>query len=65
MELNNEQRRHLAVTLRTIGIGALVPVGLQIYNSVASIQMVLLWSAFAVWAEILALGTLGGIQDND
>ncbi len=65
MELNNEQRKHLAVTLRTIGIGALIPVGLQIYSSIVSIQGVLLWGFFAVWAEILALKTLKGIRNND
>ncbi len=65
MKLNNEQRKHLAVTLRTIGIGALIPVGLKIYGSVVPIQVVLLWGVFAVWAEILALKTLRGIQNND
>ncbi len=61
-KLNAEQCRHLAVTLRSIGIGALIPVGLKIYGSVIPTWIVILWGSIAVWLEILAMRILGNIR---
>ena len=60
--LNAEQCRHLAVTLRTIGIGALIPVGLKIYGSVTPTWIVVIWGLIAIWLETLAVRILGNIQ---
>lgn len=63
-KLNAEQCRHLAVTLRSIGIGALIPVGLKIYGTVIPSWIVIIWGSIAIWLEILAMRILGKIRDE-
>ena len=65
-KLNAEQCRHLAVTLRTIGIGALIPLGLKIYGYGSTIPtwIVVIWVSIAIWLEILAVRILGNNQDE-
>lgn len=64
IQLNNEQRKHLAVTLRTIGIGALFPVGLRLYGTDIPVYVVVIWSLIAIGFEALALIFLRGVTND-
>ena len=62
--LNNEQRKHLATTLRNLGFGAFIPIGLKIYGSGINWPIVILWIIAGIWSELLALRILGDIKDD-
>ena len=64
MELNNEQRKHLAITLRTTGIGALIPIGLKIYGAAIPIWTVVVWVAIAISFEFLAIRILKEVTND-
>ncbi len=62
--LNDEQRKHLSTTLRNLGFGALIPVGLKIYGSGIEQSIVIIWCMSAFWLEVLALYILRGVQND-
>ena len=62
--LNNEQRKHLATTLRNLGFGAFIPVALKIYGSGINWSVVILWIIDGIWSELLALRILECVKDD-
>ena len=64
MDLNDEQCKHLATTLRNLGFGALIPVALKIYGSRIDATVVVIWSLSAFWLEMLALFILKGVNSD-
>ena len=64
MNLNNEQLKHLAVTARTVGLGALAPVALRLYGQDIEGLIVLIWTIIAIFLEWCAIRLLGYVHDD-